>query len=69
MLEKAIEEEIIANPVLLFLEPSLLYDIDVYSVFYITNVATRKMQNRSDSDYESFMNMFSNNFQLNFLME
>lgn len=64
MLEKAIEEERIANPVLLFLEPSLLYDIDVYSVFYITNAATRKMQNRSGSDYESFMNMFSNEFSV-----
>lgn len=64
MLEKAIEEKRIANPVLLFLEPSLLYDIDVHSVFYITNAATRKMQNRSGSDYESFMNMFSKEFSV-----
>ena len=32
--------------------------------FYITNAATRKMQNRSGSDYESFMNMFSNEFSV-----
>ena len=61
MLNKAVEERRISNPVLLFLDPSLMYDPEIESIFYVTNAATRKMQNRSGKDYESFIDMFCDN--------